>query len=112
MSSQGDDFEAVASVGEVAEGGLLGVARANGERVCLTRCNGEIYAFRDECTHQAFPLSAGNLAAGGSCRIECIWHGAQFDLATGMPVKGPAVHPLTRYVVRAENGKILIGGAL
>jgi nitrite reductase/ring-hydroxylating ferredoxin subunit len=111
MSAGADEFEAVARVADVPEGGVLGVARANGERICLTRCRGELYAFQDECTHQAFPLSAGALAAGDDCRIECIWHGAQFDLATGAPVKGPAVFPLTRYDVRVENGIILIGAA-
>ena len=112
MSSQAREFEAVASVADVPEGGMLGLARSTGERVCLTRCNGELYAFRDECTHQAFPLSAGSLSAGGGCRIECIWHGAQFDLVTGAPVKGPALEPLTRYAVRAEGGKILLGPQL
>lgn len=112
MSSQGEAFEAVASIGDVPEGAVLGVARANGERVCLTRCRGALFAFRDECTHQAFPLSAGTLATGEGCRIECVWHGAQFDLATGMPVKGPAVFGLTRYAVRVENGKIFLGGPI
>jgi 3-phenylpropionate/trans-cinnamate dioxygenase ferredoxin subunit len=105
------DFEAVASSADVPEGGLLGVARANGERICLARRDGELYAFSDECTHQAFPLSAGSLLPG-SCRIECIWHGAQFDLVTGAVAKGPALDGLTRYAVKVEGGRVLVGKRL
>jgi 3-phenylpropionate/trans-cinnamate dioxygenase ferredoxin component len=112
LTGHTDEFEAVARVEEVPEGGLLGVTRADGERICLARRAGDVYAIRDECTHQAFPLSAGSLVAGGGCRIECIWHGAQFDLMSGGVLKGPAEEPLIRYAVKVEGGKVLIGKRL
>jgi 3-phenylpropionate/trans-cinnamate dioxygenase ferredoxin subunit len=106
-----DEFEAVADAADVPEGGLLSVARADGKRICLARRNGELYAFNDECTHQAFPLSAGSLVPG-ACIVECIWHGAQFDLVTGAVAKGPALEGITRYAVKVEGGRVLVGKRL
>ena len=105
-------FELVARVEEVPEGNLLGVEKANGERICLINHGGEIHAVSDNCTHQDFPMSEGLLlpSANGGCVIECIWHGAAFDVATGAVKKQPAVEPLPVYHVRVADGNIFVGG--
>ena len=107
-----DLFELVARVEDVPDGGLLGVRKADGERICLFNLNGEIHAVSDNCTHQDFPMSEGQLvpSANGTCVIECIWHGAAFDCATGAVKRQPAVDPLPIYHVRVVNGEIFVGG--
>jgi 3-phenylpropionate/trans-cinnamate dioxygenase ferredoxin subunit len=100
-------FVRVAAVSDVPPGALLGVTTPSGERVCLVNCGGEIRAVGDECPHQGFPLSAGELSPGGE--IECVWHGARFDCRTGEPTRGPADSPLERYDVRIERGSVLVG---
>ena len=100
-------FVRVASVAQLPAGTLLGVTGARGERVCLVSCGGVIRAVGDECPHQGFSLSAGELTAGGE--LECVWHGARFDCKTGEPTRGPADSPLQRYEVRVENGGVLLG---
>jgi 3-phenylpropionate/trans-cinnamate dioxygenase ferredoxin subunit len=90
-------------------GAVLGVVLPDGRRVCLVNVGGTVRALRDECTHQAFPMSAGELRADGT--IECAWHGARFDAATGEPRSGPACDALDVYAVRVVDGVIEVGPA-
>ena len=101
------DFLDVASLDEVPEMGVLGVDGPGGRAICLVRFQGRISAFADECTHQAFPLSAGEVHADGT--LECVWHGARFDCLTGAVRREPAMDPLTTYPVRVEQGRVLVG---
>jgi nitrite reductase/ring-hydroxylating ferredoxin subunit len=106
-----DAFELVARVDELPEEGLLSVSRSNGDRICLARKDGRIYALADACTHQEFPMVEGILhSSDGRCVIECIWHGARFDCATGEALRQPAVDPLPTYAVRVHEGGIYVGG--
>jgi nitrite reductase/ring-hydroxylating ferredoxin subunit len=63
-------------------------------KVCLAHADGRIYAFRDNCTHRDFPLSAGEIDDG---TIECTWHGARFDMASGRATRLPAIKPVRTY---------------
>lgn len=103
-------FEAVARVEDVSEGDVLGVVTERGERICLVNCGGEIRAVSNNCTHQDFPMDQGVvLEMGGRCILECAWHGAQFDCATGAVCRGPAIDPLPVYEVKVENDTIYVG---
>ena len=66
-----------------------------------------VSAFADECTHQAFPLSAGEVHPDGS--LECVWHGARFDCLTGAVQQGPATDALPTFPVRIEGNRVLVG---
>ena len=99
-------FEVVATLDELPVGSLLAVRTAAGERICLVNDAGTLHAVSDTCTHQDFSMSEGHVTNG---TIECIWHGAQFDLRTGKVAKLPAVKPLPVYHVRVEAGRILVG---
>lgn len=106
MNTQGE-FELVAHVEDVPEGGLVGVVKADGERVCLLNHRGEIHAVADNCTHQDFPMSEGTLLPDG--RIECAWHGAVFDCRSGAVKHPPATERLPVFAVRIVDGKIYVG---
>jgi 3-phenylpropionate/trans-cinnamate dioxygenase ferredoxin component len=99
-----DRFIRVASVAELPPNSLTAV-EVSGVRVCLVRVDGEVHAFRDNCSHRDFPLSAGTLEDG---TIECAWHGARFDVATGRAVRLPAIKPVRKYDVKVENGEIFV----
>ena len=103
MSSQ---FLDVAALDEIPEHGVLGVD-AGGRAVCLVRFAGNVSAFADECTHQAFPLSAGEVHDDGT--LECVWHGARFKCLTGEVVRDPATDPLTQFEVRIDAGRVMLG---
>ncbi len=93
---------------EIADGTLQSVQAADGRLVCVFRDGGRIGACADECPHQAFPLSAGELVGNGE--LECGCHGARFDLATGAVRRGPAVDPLQLHDVRVEDGVVYVSG--
>ena len=100
-------FRDVARVDDVPDGGLLGVEGPGGVRVCLVRRGESVSALSDVCSHQAFPMSAGEVLPDGS--IQCTWHGARFDCATGAVLAAPAVEPLPVYEVRIDGDRVLIG---
>jgi 3-phenylpropionate/trans-cinnamate dioxygenase ferredoxin subunit len=102
-----DAFTDVAGLDELPEPGLLGVDGPDGTPICLVRFGGQVAAYADECTHQAFPLSAGDVRADGT--LECVWHGARFDCRTGAVVRDPATEPLVAYPVRVEAGRVFVG---
>lgn len=101
------DFETVASTGDVPEEGVLGVVKADGQRVCLIKSRGRISAVADNCTHQDFEMALGDVLPDGT--IQCAWHGARFDCATGAVKQGPATSPLPVFEVKIEGSTILVG---
>ena len=86
---------------------MLPVQLPNGDRVVVIRHGGTVSALEDECTHQAMPLSAGELQADGT--VECPWHGARFDCVTGACRRGPASDDVATYSVSVEGDQIAIG---
>jgi 3-phenylpropionate/trans-cinnamate dioxygenase ferredoxin subunit len=101
------EFEAVASVSDLAEGTMLQRVRSSGDAVCLVRHNGEISAVSDICTHQHFSMSLGDLLEDGT--LQCAWHGARYDCRTGEVKQVPATSPLPVFQVRLQDGQILVG---
>src|SRR5690554_7495067 len=95
-----------AALSELPEGSVMGV-EAGGRRICLVNCEGEIYAFADNCSHRDFPLSNGELDEE-DCTITCEWHGAAFDVRSGRPTCLPAVRPIEVFESRVEEGVILV----
>jgi nitrite reductase/ring-hydroxylating ferredoxin subunit len=98
------DFIKVATLDDVDEGEMYPI-EVDGEPVCLTRLEGKIYAFTDNCTHISGPLNEGELEG---CVVTCPWHGAQFDVRTGKVVRGPARQELYTYPVKVEDNAIFI----
>lgn len=52
-------------------------------------------------------MSAGDVLSDGT--IQCAWHGARFDCATGEVKQVPATEPLPVYEVALDGDKILVG---
>jgi len=98
------NFIKVAELSEVQENSLFPV-EADGELICLTKIDGIIYAFADNCTHISGPLNEGELEG---CTITCPWHGAEFDVRTGKVLCGPARQDLATYPVKIEEDGIYI----
>lgn len=57
----------------------------------LYRSENSVVAFSTTCTHAGCRLGKTT-----SRTIPCSCHGSLFDASTGIPVKGPAIKPLTR----------------
>ena len=76
-----------------------------GQAILVCNVEGRCYAVQDECTHEHFPLSTGQLDGR---RLTCTLHGACFDVDTGEVLSPPALEDLTTYEVRVENEDVLL----
>lgn len=76
------------------------------KKIVVSSYNGNIYAFKDACTHDNAPFDTdGEL---NNCIITCTRHGSQFDITDGSVVRSPAITPLTMYKVNIDNDTIKI----
>ncbi|MDT8340139.1 MAG: non-heme iron oxygenase ferredoxin subunit [Longimicrobiales bacterium] len=98
------DWVRVAGAGDCPPGSLLSVT-AGGEAVVLANVEGHLYALRDRCSHADFPLHDGFLEG---TELECIHHGAKFDVCTGAARSLPAVRPVKSYPVEVREGDVFI----
>jgi 3-phenylpropionate/trans-cinnamate dioxygenase ferredoxin subunit len=96
----------VAALGELPKRGLTGVEVEGESIVLVTTGDGAVYALQDRCSHEDYPLSDGELISGD--RLECIYHGAKFDPASGRAVALPAIRPVKTYDVKVEGDTVLV----
>lgn len=97
-------YISVATKGDVPPGEMRAV-EVNGVPVLLCNVNGEFFAVHDECTHECFPLSEGQL---GGHAVTCTLHGASFDVKTGEILSPPAYEPLKTYLVRLSGDEVCV----
>ena len=75
--------------------------------VLVLNFEGDPYAYEDRCSHEEFELSVGTFDADEGT-IECVLHGAKFDVRDGRPLCAPAYAPVRTVSVRVEDGAIWI----
>ena len=67
--------------------------------------DGEYYALEDKCSHEDFELSAGGYDAE-EATIECVLHGARFDIRNGAPLCAPAYTGVPKFPVKRVHDAI------
>ncbi len=104
-SGAGDPWRVVARVDDVPLLGVVGLLVAD-TPICLIHADdGRFYALRDECTHEDYPLSDGELDV---FTVECPRHGSRFDIRTGDVLNPPAVLPVETYPVEIIDGDVAV----
>ena len=98
------DWTRLASVSDVREGQPF-PAELDGNPIALYRIDGRIHAIDDTCTHEFATLSDGFLEGR---TIECPLHAAQFEIATGRCLCGPAAEDLRTYEVRVDGEDVYV----
>ena len=98
------DWVKAAELGKCPPGSHLGV-QISGHAIVIANVDGDLYALRDVCSHQDFPLSDGEMEG---TQIECIYHGATFDVCTGKATGLPAITPVKTYEVEVRDGDIFV----
>ncbi|HIF57590.1 MAG: non-heme iron oxygenase ferredoxin subunit [bacterium] len=93
-----------AAVVDCDVGTLKGVMVEN-TPIVLANVNGDIYALQDECSHEEYPLSDGELEGDD---LVCIYHGARFECATGHNKSLPAIRPVKSFAVQVRDNEIYI----
>ena len=99
-----DGWVRVAATAELLPGETR-VAWDDDTPILVVNHDGRFYALEDRCTHEDYELSAGPFdPADGT--IECMLHGARFDVRDGRPLCGPAYVPVRTFPVRVEDGVV------
>lgn len=102
--TQPTDFVRACSLGDLPATGVIGV-QCNGVALAIARSGDEVFAVRDQCSHDELPLSDGEVY---DFTIECAAHGSCFDLRTGKATKWPAFRPIISYDTRIEGDDVLV----
>jgi nitrite reductase/ring-hydroxylating ferredoxin subunit/uncharacterized membrane protein len=79
--------------------------RVGDKRIVLGRTESGYVAFDDRCTHKGGSLAGGVMLCG---RVQCLWHGSQFDVSTGKVKAGPAKDQIRVYEVKEEGGQLKV----
>lgn len=98
------EFEKIATTGEISPGEIKSFVMGP-DMIAICNVDGEFYAFRDECTHQALPLSDGVLQGN---TITCAYHAAQFNVETGEALCLPALDAVETYKLKIDGDDIYI----
>ena len=96
----------VCGIEDVAPGSARRVD-VDGYRLCVVRIGDDWYAINDECSHEDYSLSEGDVWED-ECEIECPKHGSTFSLETGEPQTLPATQPVPVYKVRVDGDDVLV----
>ncbi len=107
MSDEGEgvgEWVKVADLGECPPGSLLDI-EAGHETIVLANVDGDLYALQNRCSHQDLPLSDGELDGD---QLECMYHGARFDVCTGRAMGLPAIKPVETYAVELRGQEIYV----
>ncbi len=97
------EFVRVASVTDLAPGQLKEVT-VNGKTIALCNVEGTFYALDNVCVHRGGPLGEGYLDGH---KVECPWHGWQFDCRTGM-MGVDAGMKVPTYEVKIDGADVLV----
>jgi nitrite reductase/ring-hydroxylating ferredoxin subunit len=101
-------------VDEIADGGAFAAevpSSTGGFSVVLTRRDGVVNAFHNECPHQGRRLdwSPGRFLVESGLLV-CAAHGASFALDTGACIGGPCRGAgLKRIAVQVLDGEVVVG---
>lgn len=71
--------------------------------IAVYNIDGDLYAIEDVCTHDGGELAGGELHG---FELECVRHGARFDVRSGAVTCPPAYEPIASFPVREEAGAI------
>jgi 3-phenylpropionate/trans-cinnamate dioxygenase ferredoxin component len=84
--------------------GHMRVFDVDGNRVNITKTEGQLYAFDDTCTHAGCSLANGELEG---TTVTCACHGSQFDVTSGAVLRGPAQRPVRSRAVLVQGDELL-----
>ncbi len=101
------DFETVATLDEIPDGGMKQVVVA-GDLVGVYRVGDDVYAIHDVCTHEEAYLTDGEFDPD-DLEVECPRHGSRFNVASGDVRILPATKPVSTYDVKVEGDLVLVG---
>ena len=101
--SAGSDGSAIVAHSGELEIDQMKLVHVNGRRIVLARTADGYVAFDDRCTHRGGSLAGGTMMCG---RVQCPWHGSQFDVASGAVKAGPAKEAIKTFRVERTGDRL------
>lgn len=83
--------------------GELRSFKIKGHEILAVNVDNKVFCLDGRCTHAGAPLAEGTL--NGEV-LTCPWHYSQFNITSGIVLRGPAYKPLKSY--RVEERKKLV----
>lgn len=96
-------FVRIGAADDVQEGQMR-VFDVAGVKVNVAGADGRLYAFDDTCTHMGCSLASGELAG---TVVTCACHGSQFDVTSGVVLRGPAQRPVRSRALQVDGDALL-----
>ena len=106
MTTTGTTTITVCTVAELGEGEMR-LVEADGRKIGVFNCGGDLLAIEDRCSHDDGPLAEGEFDAD-ACTVECPRHGSLFDLRSGRPKTLPAYQPVETFEVGVSDGNVTL----
>lgn len=97
------EFVKAARSSDLEEGKGI-VVWAGGTKIALFRCDGAVYAIKNQCPHMGGDLGEGFLTGD---IVHCPWHGWRFSVKTGKAPDTEVVAVRT-YEVRIDGDDVLV----
>jgi len=98
------DLTAGVRIDSLPDGGTL-AGHVGDDEIVVVRKGDRIFAIGAHCTHYHGPLADGLVVAD---TIRCPWHHACFDLATGEPLRAPALDPVACWRVERKGDTVVV----
>ena len=96
----------VCATGELLPGEMKTVFdEVTGTPILVVNHDGEVYALEDKCSHEDFELSSGSYDPA-EASVECVLHGARFDVRDGRALCAPAYSPVVKFPTKHEHGGV------
>ncbi len=92
----------VCPIADLPPGTTKLIVDADGRKIGVFNCDGNLHAIEDRCSHDDGPLAEGEFDAS-ACTVECPRHGSLFDLTSGKPKTLPAYQPVEVFPVVIED---------
>ena len=102
VSTDADGSAILAHSGEL-EIDQMKLVHVDGRRIVLARTADGYVAFDDRCPHRGGSLAGGTMMCG---RVQCPWHGSQFDVASGAVKAGPARDGIETFRVEKKGDRL------
>jgi len=105
VSKSGSHIESVGGLNEFPEGKIRR-RFVNGREIAVVLWGGRFYAFSNRCPHADFQMHFGFVEDD---KLHCPIHYAEFELATGKAVFGPAgVSDIETFAVEADGESVRV----
>lgn len=96
----------VCATGELLPGEMkTAFDEVTGTPIVVVNHDGALYALEDKCSHEDFELSSGSVDPVDAS-IECVLHGARFDVRDGRALCAPAYSPVVKFPTKIEHGGV------